>query len=169
MNVETVAQMRKMLSNLDAWIAEAVAYAEERGFPPENYIELRLAPDMFPFRRQVQAATDAAKFVAARTAGKDAPKHEDGEQTLEQLRARIHEVCAFLEGFQGDDFRDAAERVIKPGFAPEGKGLTSAGYTVDFALPNFYFHVAMAYAILRHAGVPLGKIKYIGSVPFVDA
>ncbi|MCB9603638.1 MAG: DUF1993 domain-containing protein [Sandaracinus sp.] len=163
----TVTQLDKMLANLDSWIEEALAHAEARGFDPSCYATYRLAPDQYTFTRQVQAACDAAKFVAARSAGKDAPKHEDGDATVEELRARIALVREFLATFTPADFEGADDRVVALPFLP-GKGMKAEAYVLQMALPNFYFHLVHAYAILRHAGVKLGKMPFIGGLDLVE-
>mgnify|MGYP001628035504 CR=1 FL=1 len=164
---DTVTQLAKQLRNLDAWIAKAVEHAVAKEFDPANYLELRLAPDMFTFRRQVQSACDAAKFVPARLTGRDAPKHEDGPQSLDELRARIADVIAYLEGFEAKDFDGAAERAIAMPFLGEKK-ILGKDYLTELALPNHTFHLTLAYAILRHAGVALGKRDFIGGLRLVD-
>lgn len=169
MYVETIPTLLKFLANLEAWLDESVAHAEHRGFDPEVLVECRLAPDMFPLRRQVQSACDAAKFLGARLSNTPAPVHEDSERTLAELRARIAKTRTFLEGLAEGDFDEAASRVVKVGFLPPGTGLTGAGYGRGFGLPNFFFHVNMAYAILRHNGVPLGKRAYIGGLDLIPA
>ena len=160
----TVPQLAKVLNNLDNWIASAIAFADKKKFSPDNLVTARLAPDQYAFARQVQTACDNAKFVAARLAGKDAPAHPDTETTLDQLRARIATVLAYLATFKADDFAGADDRKISLPFQ-EGKWMTGAEYAIEFALPNFYFHVVNAYEILRHNGVELGKRDFIGSIP----
>lgn len=158
----TVPQLAKTLRNLDKWLRAAEAYAEQRKFPVDNLIHCRLAPDQYPLVRQVQTACDNAKFIAGRLAGKDWPAHADTETTFEQLHQRIASVQTYLETFKPEDF--AADRKISlPWMAP--KWLTGTDYLVQFGLPNFYFHVALAYGILRHNGVPLTKTDYIGGLP----
>lgn len=161
----TVVQSSKMLQNLDAWLVKATDYAKQRNFDPNLLVEARLAPDMYPLTRQVQAACDGAKFLAARLSGKEAPKHEDNERTIEDLRARIQTVRSYLEGYSARDFEGVAGRVIPLPFRP-GKGLDADEFRIQMNVPNMYFHVCMAYAILRHNGVPLVKGDYIGSLDF---
>ncbi len=158
-----IPQMKKMLVNLDAWIEKGVDHAKKKAFEPGVLVTTRLAPDMYPLVRQVQSACDAAKFAAARLAGKEAPKHEDKETTIEELRARIKTVIAYLGGFTAADFKDAEARRIELPFMP-GVPLTGEQYLFEMAQPNFYFHVTTAYAILRHSGVDVGKMDYIGSL-----
>ena len=158
---ETVGQMKKMLGQLDKWLERAEAFAQEKKFDPANFLSFRLAPDQFAFARQVQTACDTAKLVAARLAGKEAPSFPDTEQTIEQLRARARAVVTYLEGFSETDFAGAATRVItQPRW--EGKVMTGADYFLEHGVPNFFFHITHAYAILRHNGVALGKRDYLG-------
>jgi hypothetical protein len=162
-----VVQLTKMLKNLDRWLDKAVEHAEKKSFDPEVLLSARLAPDMYPLMRQLQAACDGVKFLAARLAGKDAPKHPDTETTLEQIRSRLRAVVEYAESFEAKDFAEAESRVVPLGFMP-GKGTKAGEYRLAMASPNTYFHIVTAYAILRHNGVPLGKIDYIGSLDIQD-
>ena len=164
----SVPQLKKMLNNLDKWLDAAVAYAAKKSFDPAVLLTSRLAPDQYPLTRQIQACCDGAKFTAARLAGKEAPKHPDTETTLEELRARIRSTLEFLDTITEADFADAKGRMIELPFMP-GKVLTAADYLNEMALPNFYFHVTTAFAILRHNGVDIGKIAFIGSLNMRDA
>jgi uncharacterized protein len=163
----TVPQLAKTLHNLDRWLKAGEQYAEQRKFPVDNLIQARLAPDQFPLVRQVQSSCDNVKFIAGRLTQKDWPAQADTETTFEQLHLRIAAVQTYLEGFKPEDFVGAEERKISLPWM-QGKWMTGAEYLTQFALPNFYFHVTLAYEILRHNGVPLGKIEYIGSVPMRD-
>jgi uncharacterized protein len=163
-----LAQMTKMLKSLDAWLDKAVAHAEAEGSDPAKLLEARLAPDMYSLSRQIQAVCDGVKFLAARTAGKDAPKHRDGDDlTFAELRARIHDVLAFAATFGAKDFEGADQRIVPLGFMP-GKGLYAASFVIEMNVPNTYFHLCMAYAILRQNGVKLGKMDFIGGVSLQD-
>jgi hypothetical protein len=163
MHYELLSQMKKMLGQLDKWLDLAVGYAKERSFDPNVFLGLRLAPDQFAFARQVQGACDAAKLAAARLAGQDPPSHPDTEQTIDDLHARVRKVIDYLGGFSPKDFEGAATRIIStPRW--EGKVMTGGDYFLEHALPNFFFHVTHAYAILRHNGVNLGKRDYLGPI-----
>jgi uncharacterized protein len=156
-------QFKKQLGQLDKWLDAAEAHAKAKSFDTSVYLGLRLAPDQFAFARQVQTACDTPKLAAARLTGKEAPKHEDNETTLEQLHERVRSVIAYLDGFTAKDFAEAATRSItQPRW--EGKTMTGADYFVEHALPNFYFHLTHVYAILRHNGVPLGKRDFLGTL-----
>jgi hypothetical protein len=161
MYYETISQMKKMLGQLDKWLEAAGTNAQTKSFDPNVFLGLRLAPDQFAFARQVQTACDTAKLAASRLTGKDAPKHPDTETTLEELRARVASVLEYLNGFSAKDFDGAATRVVtQPRW--EGKVMSGADYFLEHALPNFFFHVTHAYAILRHNGVSVGKRDYLG-------
>jgi hypothetical protein len=163
MYYETFGQMKKMLGQLDKWLDAAAAFAKTKSFEPNLFLDFRLAPDQFAFARQVQTACDTAKLAAARLAGKEAPSHPDTEKTLEELHARVKTVIAYLDGFTAKDFDGAAARVItQPRW--EGKVMTGASYFLEHAVPNFFFHLTHAFAILRHNGVDIGKRDYLGTL-----
>lgn len=159
----SVCQLRKMLLNLDGWLVKAGELAQKKNFDVNNLVVARLAPDQFALGRQVQAACDGAKFLAARTSGKDAPKHEDNEKTIDELRARIASVVGYLDTFAEADFEGSDDRVVTLSFAP-GMVISASDYLMEMAVPNTYFHLCMAYAILRHNGVELGKRDYLASL-----
>jgi hypothetical protein len=161
---ETVTQFAKMLKNLDHWLDAAAAFAQTKGFEADVLAQSRLAPDQYALTRQVQAACDAAKYAAAYLSGQKAPSHPDTEQTLSELRARIQKCVQYLESVKASDYAGAAERRVSPPWL-QGKWFRGADYLTQLAVPNFYFHVTTAYAILRHNGVGLGKMDYIGSMP----
>ena len=125
------------------------------------FLGIRLAPDQFAFARQVQITCDTAKLAASRLTGKEAPTHADTEKTLDELRARVRSVIAYLDGFSAKDFEGAATRsVTQPRW--EGKTMSGGDYFLEHAVPNFYFHLTHVYAILRHNGVSVGKRDYLG-------
>lgn len=162
-----VPQLSKMLSNLSNWLDEAEQVAKSKRFEPSVLLAARLAPDQYPLLRQIQASCDTAKFTLARLSGKTPPTHPDTEQTWEEIRARVAAVIEYLNTFEAKDFDGAEQRVIPLPFLP-GKALKAGDYLNEMALPNFYFHLNIAYAILRHNGVPLGKTTYVGSLNLVD-
>lgn len=157
----TVVTFRRMLNGLDRELQIAVDHAASRGFEPDRLLAGRLAPDMFDLTRQVQIACDLAKAAGSRLAGLEVPKHPDDETTLEQLRARIARVLAHLDSLPCEAIDAAAEREIV--LSVQGRELRFAGadYVNQWALPNFYFHCSMAYALLRQQGVPLGKRDFL--------
>jgi hypothetical protein len=163
MYFDLLQQMKKQLGQLPAWFDAASAHATSRGFSPDAFLAMRLAPDQFALVKQVQIVCDTLKLGAARVTGKDAPSHADDEQTLDALRARIASVSAFLDTLTADDFASVAERTItQPRW--EGRTMTGHDYFLEYLVPNFYFHVAHVYALLRHGGVALGKRDYLGAL-----
>lgn len=163
---ETVPQMSKMLASLDTWLQEAVDFAAARDFDPELLLEARLFPDQFTLRRQIQSACDTAKFVGVRLIEAKAPVHDDGPQTLAELRSRIADVQAYLASLDADAFTGIDDKELSIAFL-KGMKITAADFTRQFSLPNFYFHLVTAYSILRNNGVKLGKMKYIGSLNLI--
>jgi hypothetical protein len=158
-----IVEMKKMLRNVDGWLGKAAAHAEGKKYETGVLVQARLAPDMFPFARQVQSACDTAKFAAARITGKDAPSHPDTETTFAELSARIGKVVEYLDSFREADFAEVAtRRVSLPRW--EGKSMAALDYFVEHAVPNFFFHVTTAYAILRHNGVDIGKRDFLGTM-----
>jgi hypothetical protein len=158
--------MRPGLRNAEALTGIGFAHATAKKFDPNVFMSARLAADQYPLVRQVQSAADSAKFTAARLAGRTPPVHPDEEKTLDELRARVKTVVTYLEGFAEKDFDGAETRKVALPFIPGGtKGALGLDYFVKFAQPNFFFHIAHAYAILRHNGLALGKIAYIGGMP----
>jgi len=163
MYYETFCQMKKLLGQMDRWLATAATTAKEKSFDPNLFLGFRLAPDQFAFARQVQTACDTAKLASSRLTGKEAPKHADTEQTLDELRARVQSVISYLDGFTAKDFEGAATATVtQPRW--EGKTMTGADYFLEHALPNFFFHLTTVYAILRHNGVAIGKRDYLGAL-----
>ena len=161
---ETLGLFTKMLDNLEKWMDKAAENAKERSFEVDVLAEARLAPDQFTFVQQVQAACDQAKYAAAYLGGKPAPSHPDTEKTFAELRERIRKCTAFVATVQEKDLAGADERKVAPPWLG-GRWLRGSDYLVHVAVPNFFFHVTTAYAILRHNGVPLGKMDYVGGLP----
>ena len=140
------------------------AHAAERQIAPLTLLTARLFPDMFALTGQVQAACDTAKRATARLVGIEPPRFEDNETSFDELYARIQRTSEFVERYRPDAFRDVDTRKIELKMPTGVVSLTAEQYLVRFALPNFYFHVATAYDILRHNGVPLGKRDYLGNL-----
>jgi hypothetical protein len=165
---QSVRHMKKMLGHLDAWLDKARELGKKKSFDANTLLTARLAPDQFAFVRQIQSSCDTAKFAAARLTGKEAPKHADDEQTLEALQARIRSVVAWLDGFSAADFKGAETRTVtNPRW--EGKVMTGEDYFLEHAGPNFYFHLVHSFAILRHNGVDIGKMDYLGPLSLRSA
>jgi uncharacterized protein len=153
----------RMFSNLLVWLDKAQAHAEARKFDANNFVGLRLAPDMLPFARQIQIASDTAKGCMARLAGSEAPKWEDNEATLADLRARVQKSIDYVKSFNATQIDGSEGRDISiPMRSGEPLKFNGEAYLKHYAMPNFYFHTTMAYALLRHAGVEIGKSDYLG-------
>jgi hypothetical protein len=160
-----ILEMKKLLGHTLAWIDKAEAHAAGRKYELDTLLDARLAPDMFPLARQFQSVCDSAKFAAAFTAGKEPPSHPDTEKTFGELRTRITSVIEYLGTFTEADFANTDAREVKrPRW--EGKSMHATDYLLEQGVPNFFFHLNMAYAILRHNGVELGKRDYIGPLSF---
>ncbi len=154
--------------SLNAFIAildKAAAHAATCKFDPSIYLTMRLRPDMFAFARQTQVFCDHAKNGAARLAGVEAPKFDDTEASLDELKARIKKTLDFIAGLDAKAIDAASEREIIFPAGPNKAKMLGANYLVHYALPNFYFHLTTAYDILRYAGVPVGKRDFVGAVP----
>jgi hypothetical protein len=150
------------LTNLSVILDKAIAHAAARKFDAGALAQSRLFPDMFPLVRQVQIACDTAKGAAARLAGIEIPKHEDTEATLPELKPRIAKTLDFLKTVSAEQLRDAESRKIELKFPNGTQKFTATKYLTDFALPNFFFHESMVYALLRKSGVEIGKGDYLG-------
>ena len=153
-----------MLSNLSAILDKAKAHAEARKIDPAALTTSRLFPDMFALSRQIQVACDVAKGAVARLAGVEVPRHEDTEQTFDELKARIAKTIAFIhsikpEQIDGSDEKDIAVKLGKQEYRFKGMQ-----YLLNWAHPNFYFHATTVYNILRHNGVELGKKDFVGGL-----
>jgi len=163
-----VDQFSHGLRNLKTFLLKARTYAEERKFDENNYLGMRLAPDMFPLVKQVQITTDIAKGTAARLSGKTAPVFEDKETTVTELLTRIDRAIEFLQTLGHEDFKNypstKASFPWKPGVFLAGQDLY-----ITHAIPNFYFHMTTTYALLRHAGVVIGKGDFLGEQPWQKA
>jgi hypothetical protein len=161
----SVPLLKQMLNSLDAILSKAEAHAKEKNIDPAVLLQTRLYPDMLPFIKQVQIASDNAKGIAARLAGVDIPSYPDNETSFEELHARLAKTIAFLDTVKPAQFEGSEERevVVYQGrpYEMKFKGQT---YLVNFGLPNFLFHVTTAYALLRHNGVELGKTDFLGKI-----
>ena len=151
-----------MLGNLAKWLDRAESYATEKKFDPVVLLGTRLAPDMLPFTRQVQIACDGAKFCVARLAGVEAPRFEDNESTFAELKARIAKTLEFVASVAAAQIDGTEDRDITIPRRDSSTVMKGEAYLKHFALPNLFFHVTTAYALLRHNGVPLGKGDYLG-------
>ena len=143
-------------------LEKAVVHAQAEGLDPAVLVNARLAPDMYPLSGQVQRASDAAKFAAQRLSQGQAPKFPDEETTFAQLQQRIADTITYLQSVTPEQVEGAESRKIVVNFGDFKPEFQGDGYLLTFALPNFYFHVTTAYAILRNAGVKIGKLDFLG-------
>ncbi|APA87319.1 DUF1993 domain-containing protein [Paraburkholderia sprentiae WSM5005] len=152
------------LTNLQAILGKAEAHAAAKQIEPAVFTNARLAPDMLPLVRQVYIASDTAKGCAARLAGVEPPKFEDVEQSFDELRARIQKTIDYLKEFNAAQIDGSEGRTVTLKLRQGSVEFTGASYLFGFVLPNFFFHVTTAYDILRHNGVELGKLDYLGGM-----
>ncbi|MDG3443185.1 DUF1993 domain-containing protein [Nitrospirillum amazonense] len=152
----------RLLGNLSAILDKAVAHAEAKKIDPAVLVNARLAPDMHPLARQIQIASDAAKGAAARLAGVEVPSFADTESTFADLQARIAKTVDFLKGVTPAQIDGSEERTITLKIRGEDVHFPGQAFLLFFAIPNFFFHVTTAYDILRHNGVELGKMDFLG-------
>jgi len=167
MYYQVISQCTQTLKNLETWLDKAEQLAAAKKFDVGVLMTCRLAPDMKPFIYQVQSACDYVKAAAAWLSGQTPPKHEDNEQTIEELRARIRKTIAFAESVKEAQYADASECKVSLSWAP-GKVIGGKDYLLQMTIPNIFFHIAMAYAILRHNGVDVGKMDFLGPINLVD-
>jgi uncharacterized protein len=154
------------LNALSGVLDKALALQAAKKLDPSVLPQWRLAPDMFALARQVQIACDQAKNGASRLAGVEAPRYEDNEKTLDELKARVAKTVAYVKTLDAGKIDGAADREITFPLGPNNKGhMTGADYLTHFVLPNFYFHLTAAYAILRQCGVEIGKRDFLGAIP----
>ncbi len=154
----------RMLGNLSAILDKATAHAEQRKIDPAVLLNARLFPDMLPLAKQIQIAADFAKGTSARLAGLEVPKYEDNEASFADFEARIRKTLAFVQSFDVAQIDGSEEREINITVAGNPLSFRGMEYLLNFALPNFYFHMTTAYNILRHNGVEIGKRDFIGKI-----
>ena len=160
----TITQMLRMLSHAQNWLEKAISYAEEQNIDQNTLAAYRLRPDMLPLTKQIQIACDVSKGCAGRLSGQDAPSHEDNEATLSQLIERIEKTQAFLKEITPEQFEGAETKDLEIKLPKMTLSFVGSDYVNQFVLPNLYFHLSTAYAILRYAGVPLGKMDFLGQI-----
>jgi hypothetical protein len=166
MSQATLPALEIGLNALSGVLDKAAAFAAAKKIDPSVLLNSRLAPDMFPLTRQVQIATDLAKNGGSRLAGLEPPRYEDTETTIDQLKARIAKTVAHLKTLDPKTIDAAGQRELTFPLGPVNKGQMKADdYLNHFVLPNVYFHLTAAYAILRHAGVEIGKEDFLGAIP----
>ncbi|WP_447591547.1 DUF1993 domain-containing protein [Aquipseudomonas campi] len=152
----------RMLNNLSAILDKAQAHADANAIDPASLVEARLAPDMFPLAKQIQIASDAVKGGAARLAQVDIPGFADTESSFAELKARIERTLAFISTISADQVNGSEERIVSIKLPSGELHLAGQAFLLNFVLPNLYFHITTTYAILRHNGVALGKLDYLG-------
>ena len=150
--------------NLSAILKKGEAYATEKKFEPSVLINARLAPDMFALARQVQIVTDIVKGGVARLAGVEVPSFADTETTFAELQARITKVSDFLKTFKPAQIDGSEKKKIELKVGGNEMKFEGQPYLLNFVLPNFYFHITATYAILRHNGVAVGKMDFLGNI-----
>jgi hypothetical protein len=159
----TVPALVRGLGILRTYLDKAAAFAEENSIDPSVLVNARLAPDMQPLAGQIQRASDTAKGAVTRLTDSAAPSFPDTETTFAQLQERLANTIAFLQSVPEDQYAGAAERVVELKFRSGAVTLTGTAYALTFLLPNFYFHMTTAHDILRHNGIKVGKLDYIGA------
>jgi len=158
----SVPVLTHFLKALSAILRKAEGHCELKKIEPEVILQARLFPDMYPLTRQVQLVTDFAKGIGARLAGIPVPSFADEEKTFSELQARLTKTVDFLNTLKAEQFDDAENRAVAIKLAGQEMSFTGSQYLARFALPNFYFHLTTAYNILRHNGVELGKMDFMG-------
>lgn len=164
---EVVSQCVQSLRNLEACLDKAEQFAATKKFDVGVLMNGRLAPDMGNFIYQVQSACDYVKGAAAWLSGQQPPRHEDNEKTIDELRTRVRKTVAFAERIPEDQYTHAAEQEVTFSWAP-GKVIGGEDYLLQMTIPNVFFHLSMAYAILRHNGVEVGKMDFLGPINLVE-
>jgi uncharacterized protein len=158
----SIPTFTRVLNNLIAILEKGAADAEARKIDPTVLLNARLFPDMFPFTRQVQLTADTALGGAARLAGTEVPVHENNESSFAELVARIQKTIAQLESFKPEQFDGSEDKTITWKTRSSTKNMQGLLYLMNHVLPNLFFHTTTAYNILRHNGVELGKMDYLG-------
>lgn len=159
----TTGQFIRSLTALQGLLTKASQFADQKRFSMDVLLGSRLAPDQFPLSKQLQMVCDNAKLCSSRLTGVDAPKNDDKEQTFAEFQARIESTLAFLKTLSPEQYGNYADKQIRFPWNPSVY-LTGRDYVAQYALPNFYFHLTTAYAILRNNGVDVGKSDYLGAV-----
>jgi uncharacterized protein len=164
LHTASVPVFKQMLEGLSALLTKAQVHAEAKGIDPQALLQARLFPDMFALHRQVQVAADFAQSISARLADAPVPAPCAIEADFAHLQACLAQAVEFIEALDAADFKSSAERevVLRPG-TPKEKRLSGTAYLLNYGLPQFFFHVTTAYALLRHNGVDVGKKDYMGA------
>lgn len=164
MHTMAVDQCAHLLGNVSKLLDKGLAHAQAKKFDPDVLVNARIAPDMFPLAKQVQIASDMVKHGVARLAGQEAPRFEDNEKTIEELQARIEKTIAYIRSVPAQALEGSEDRDIKIPLRDRAIEMKGLAYLRNWVLPNFYFHVTMVYALLRHNGVDIGKRDFLGEL-----
>lgn len=167
MYYEAIEQCTQALKNMETWLDKAEKHAAAKNFDVSILMSSRLAPDMKDFVYQVQSVCDYVKGGVALLSGQKPPRHEDNERTLAEVRERIRKTVAFAESVKELQYADAGAQKVQMSWTP-GKVLNGRDYLIQMMIPSVYFHLCAAYAILRHNGVDLGKMDYLGPINYVE-
>ncbi|MGF6767909.1 hypothetical protein P3T18_000379 [Paraburkholderia sp. GAS199] len=168
MYAQAIAQCAQALNQVTKYLDKAERYADEKKFDVGVLMSSRLAPDMTPFIYQIQSACDYLKAGAAWLSGQKPPRHEDNERSIEEVRARIQKTIDFVESVTVEQYAGAANERVKVSWIP-GRVIPGERYLLQITIPNVYFHVGMAYAILRNNGVDVGKMDFLGAIDSIEA
>ena len=158
----SVPTFARVLNNLAAILEKAAAHAEAKKIDPIALINFRLFPDMLPFSRQIQIASDSAKGGVARLAGSEPPKYDDSEASIPDLVARLRKTVAYLETFKPEQIDGSEDKTVSWKTQTSTRTMQGLPYLLNHVTPNVYFHVTTAYSILRHCGVEIGKQDFLG-------
>lgn len=158
----TIPTFIRTLNALSGILEKGAAYAEAKGIDPSVLVNARLYADMHPLKRQIQIVTDTTRRILCQLAGQDIPAVEDTEETFTELQARIKSTLEFIETFDASSLQGAEDKTITLPFGENGLDLDGVTFTMGFGIPNLYFHAATAYNILRHNGVEVGKMDFLG-------
>jgi hypothetical protein len=161
----SIPVFRQILNSLVEILDKAEQHVEAKKIDPNALLQYRLFPDMLPFVRQIQIATDFAKGAGARLAGQDVPAYEDTEKTFGELKLRIRKTLVFLDSLPQGAIEQGSDRAITTGSGEKTRHFVGANYLLHYALPHFFFHATTAYDILRHNGIEIGKKDFIGVMP----
>jgi hypothetical protein len=169
MYFRAIRQLAQALRNIDLWLDRAEEHAARKKLEIDILLGARLAPDMADFVYQIQSACDYVKGAAGWLSGEQPPRHEDNEETISDLRIRIEKTLTFVDSLPEAAYQNAAQQIIRVSWAPAGSVIHGQDYLLQVAIPNIYFHLTTAYAILRHNGVDVGKMDFLGPIDWISA
>jgi hypothetical protein len=163
----SVPPLLRGLSILSTYLDHAQAFCVDQGIAEADMLNARLTDDMLNFTGQVQRASDSSKGGAARLSGSDIPSYADTEASFDELRERIARTIHYIQSIPPEDFEDAELRAVEMRFRSVNGVLSAPDYVLQVLLPNFFFHITTAHAILRHRKVPIGKRNYFGELAYL--